>query len=48
MSSNDKAPLHFGNKYFEDVTNESTAKETFSLYEAIVYGETGMKITSNI
>lgn len=47
MSTNDKVPIRFGNKYFVDVTNETVAKETFSYEEARHYGETCKKIASS-
>lgn len=47
MSINDKVEIVFGNKSFIDVTGETTALETFSLYEAESYGKYNTKIASN-
>ena len=39
--------IRFGNKYFRDVTNETTAGEIFSYEEARHYGETGEKVVTS-
>ncbi len=40
-----KKPLiKYGNKYFVDVTNETTGGETFTDREAKIYGETGKRV----
>jgi hypothetical protein len=47
MCNNNKAIIKFGNKEFVDVTNETTVEHTFSYYEAKVYGEEGILISTS-
>jgi hypothetical protein len=44
MSSNDKIPIRFGNKYFINVTDETCEGEIFTRREAEIYGKTGKRI----